>query len=298
MDLIEHVARTNRRVVLTSDLLAVGVTEAEIARARRAGTLVRLIRGAYAVAPVTEPLGILAAVATARRYPRGAISCEFALAVHGCQIELPTTVHATTPLPAPDGTEGVSVHGTRWPLPITHVQGIRVVTGAMALIGAWTDLRLLGDRRAVVCAALLGSAATAAEVGLLDPAAKRVPGAVELLKTCAYVELGCESPLEIDYYVEIELAFRLPPPSGRQQWIDLPDGRRRRVDVLYRAQRLIVEIDGAHHQLDEATRRRDEANDAILTGMGWRVRRFTDRDLRDRPAWVAAQIRAELSAAA
>ena len=298
MELIEQLARANRRVVLTSDLLAVGVTEAEIARARRDGTLVRLIRGAYAVAPISEPLPILTAVAANRRYPRGAISCEFALAIHGCAIELPDAVHTTTPLPVPDGTDGVRVHGTRWPIPITHVDGVRAVSGAMALIGAWTDLRHLGDRRAVVCAALLANAATTAEVGALDPAAKRVPGAAELLKTCGYVDLGCESPLEIDYYVGIELTFHLPRPTGRQQWIELPDGRRRRVDVLYAGQRLIIEIDGGHHQLDEATRRRDQAMDAALERMGWRIRRFTRRDIAERPAWVAAEIRAELRSAA
>lgn len=298
MDAIEALARQHRRVVETADLIAAGLGDHDITREHDFGRLIRLIRGAYAVAPLGEPIPLLMAVAANRRYPRGAVSCEFALAVHGCQIEMPADVHTLTPLPRPSGTEGVQVHGTRWPIPIAHVKGVRVVPPAMAVIGAWTDLHRLGDRRAVVCAALVSGITNTGEVSALAPGAKRVPGAGELLRTCEYVELGCESPLEIDYYVGIEIKHRLPPPTGRQQWIELPDGRRRRVDVLYREQRLIIEIDGAHHELDEATKRRDAAMDALLERMGWRVRRFTDRDIRERPAWVAAEIRAELLAAA
>jgi hypothetical protein len=143
----------------------------------------------------------------------------------------------------------------------------------------------------------LRGGATSAGVAALNPAGRRVPAAAELLASCDLVDLGCESNLEIDYYLGVELAHRLPTPTGRQQWISLRSGGRRRVDILYAEARLIIEIDGAHHRLDEATRRRDEAYDAALVAMGWTVRRFTRDDIRNRPAWVAAQVRAELLSA-
>ncbi len=298
VDPVESLARAHHRVVLTAELMALGLGDHGISRERRSGRLVRLIRGAYAVAPLTEPIEILMARAATRRYRRAAVSCEFALALHGCDLTVPWVVHLLTPLPTPDGTPGVAIHSTRLPVPVVLIRGVPVVPAAFALAGAWTDLSSRRDRQAIVCAALVPDITSTTAVAATMPAARRVPGAGDLLLMCKLVDIGCESPLEMDYYCDIELAHGLPAPTGRQQWIELPDGRRRRVDVLYRASRLIVEIDGAHHWLDEATRRRDEAMDAVLAALGWRVRRFTDRDIRERPAWVAAEVRAELLAAA
>jgi len=298
MDTIESLARRHHRVLTTTELLRAGVSEAEIARERRLGRLVRLLRGAYAVPPLSESSEIVMARAAASRYPLAAVSCESALALHGCPVPFPVDVHMTGPLPRPDGTPSVVVHATRLPIAVTSVSAIPVTSPGLALLGAWADLHSVGDRRAIVCAALVHRTTTTQEVVELNPSARRTPAARELLRTCGYVDLGCESPLEIDYYLEVEIAYRLPPPTGRQISIELPGGRRRRVDVLYREARLIIEIDGAHHQIDEATRRRDESTDAILTTMGWRVRRFTRVDILGRPRWVAAQIRAELLAAA
>lgn len=296
MDAIESLARQRGRVVLTEELLAVGIDHRGIGREARLGRLVRLIRGAYAVTPFDDDVGILTARAAARRYRLAAVSCEFALALHGCDIPLPDAVHLTGPLPKPPGTPGVVVHASRGPVPITGARGVRVVTGPVAVLGAWSDLAGLGDRRAMVCAAMRAGVARTAHVRALDPGRRRVRGAAELIATCEYVDRGCESPPEIDYLVGVELAHRLPPAT-RQHWIDLPDGRRRRVDVAYLGARLIIEIDGAHHS-DERTSRRDAANDAALVAMGWTVLRFTGRDVMLRPAWVAAQVRAALLAAA
>jgi len=90
-----------------------------------------------------------------------------------------------------------------------------------------------------------------------------------------------------------ELLHTILRRSGLTGWeanvrIDLP-GLRARVDVVFRAQKVVVEVDGrrAHADLFVDDRRRD----AAFTAAGWRVVRVTWWDLVDRPAELVAQLR-------
>ena len=298
MDRLEEIARSSRRIVLTADLAAAGIGPDQVRRLHRQGRLVRLIQGAYAVAPLDAPIDRLVLRALTRRYAGSVVCCESALVVHGCSIPNPDRPHLLLPADhEPVSSVGFRTHCTRWPIPVTVVDGLSVVHPAVAVIGAWTDLRSREDRRAVVCAAVTSRIATAAQNGAQEPGRRRVRGAADLLETAALVELGCESPPEIDYLLAVERRCGLPP-AERQVWIELPDGRRRRVDALYRAAKVIVEVDGAQHWLDEATRAADRLNDLALRAMGFVVLRFTWDDIRNRPGWVAASVRAALAAAA
>jgi very-short-patch-repair endonuclease len=61
------------------------------------------------------------------------------------------------------------------------------------------------------------------------------------------------------------------------------------VDFLWRDQKVIVETDSWRHHGDRSAFERDRARDAHLQSLGFRVLRFTHRQLtRDRPAVVAA----------
>lgn len=66
-------------------------------------------------------------------------------------------------------------------------------------------------------------------------------------------------------------------------------------DFLWRVQRLVVETDG----YDTHSRRRvfesDHARDTELMNAGWKVRRFTWRQLTEQPDWVAAKLREALA---
>ena len=61
------------------------------------------------------------------------------------------------------------------------------------------------------------------------------------------------------------------------------------VDFCWPEERLIVETDGRRHRT-RAAFERDRARDALLTALGWRVMRFTTRQLRGEPATVAARV--------
>jgi very-short-patch-repair endonuclease len=87
-------------------------------------------------------------------------------------------------------------------------------------------------------------------------------------------------------------AAGLPEPAVNR-WIVMPDVAAGgfEVDFCWPRQRLIVETDSrAHHDTDRAFEN-DPHRDRLLTMAGWRVVRFTYRDLTERRAEVAAQLR-------
>lgn len=67
------------------------------------------------------------------------------------------------------------------------------------------------------------------------------------------------------------------------------------VDCVWRAQRLVVELDGHAFHAPRAAFERDRARDRMLQAAGWRVVRITWRQLRDGPDLVAADLRAMLA---
>jgi hypothetical protein len=84
------------------------------------------------------------------------------------------------------------------------------------------------------------------------------------------------------------------PPDGVNVWIPYPDGGGAEADFVWHAQRLIVEVDGrdvhtTHHAF-EHDRRRDQR----LALLGWRVVRFTWRQVEFEPATVTATLQALL----
>lgn len=65
------------------------------------------------------------------------------------------------------------------------------------------------------------------------------------------------------------------------------------VDLVWRHERLCVEIDGPGHERP-AERRADGERDRLLRAAGYEVLRFTDHDIRSRPGELADVIRAAL----
>ena len=83
-------------------------------------------------------------------------------------------------------------------------------------------------------------------------------------------------------------AHAIPPPEVNA----IVEGEE--VDFLWRAQRLVVETDGHETHGTRAAFERDRAKDARLTMLGYRVVRFTYRQLTHDPQTVIATLRALL----
>jgi hypothetical protein len=67
-------------------------------------------------------------------------------------------------------------------------------------------------------------------------------------------------------------------------------------DAVYRAAKLIVELDGAGNHHSPAQIRRDRANDLILRAHGWLVLRYSWHQVHEDPGGIREEIRRELVA--
>jgi very-short-patch-repair endonuclease len=90
--------------------------------------------------------------------------------------------------------------------------------------------------------------------------------------------------------LELIRAARLPPPETNTRINGYE------VDLVWRKQRLIVEIDGYAFHSSRSSFERDRGRDAALAGRGWRVVRFTWRQIVDEPEAVIARLAAALAA--
>jgi hypothetical protein len=124
--------------------------------------------------------------------------------------------------------------------------------------------------------------------------APRSPGAGVRRRALELCSERSESPRESELRCVLELAG-LPRPECN---VEIYDGTRfvARVDMLYRAQKLIIEYYGDYHR-DPDQWSRDEMRRAELESLGYRVTVVTRRDFDDLPA-LAARIHRLLSASA
>jgi len=78
-------------------------------------------------------------------------------------------------------------------------------------------------------------------------------------------------------------------------WVALDDGGSFPADFLWREQRLIVETDGRDVHSTRQAFERERERDQRLTVAGWRVVRFTWRQITREPDRVAQTLRALLA---
>jgi very-short-patch-repair endonuclease len=90
-------------------------------------------------------------------------------------------------------------------------------------------------------------------------------------------------------------ARRLPRPELNAP-IELSAGHWIEADCLWRAVRLIVELDSRDHHATAAAFERDRARDRAASVAGWTVIRITWRQIHDEPSRIAADLRKLLGA--
>jgi very-short-patch-repair endonuclease len=105
-------------------------------------------------------------------------------------------------------------------------------------------------------------------------------------------ECATESELEA---VALDLIDDEGLPRPTRQRPIVMDGRLRRIDFTYEAERVVIEADGfKDHGFDEAFEG-DRERDNALTARGWCVLRWTWRALKDHPNKLAGELRMTLA---
>jgi hypothetical protein len=82
------------------------------------------------------------------------------------------------------------------------------------------------------------------------------------------------------------------PPDGVNVWIPYPDGGGAEADFAWREHKLIAEVDGRETHLTPQAFEHDRRRDQRLATLGWRVVRFSWRQVTAEPARVAATVSA------
>ncbi len=128
-----------------------------------------------------------------------------------------------------------------------------------------------------------------ATIGDLERAmcAGRRVGAGKLREAIELIRVGSASPLETEFRLDATTAG-LPEPELDVEIRD-EGGRLLGIsEVVYRDQRVAVEIEGDHHRTDRAQWHRDIEKYAAYAGIGWEVVRLTSSHIRgSRPRAVA-----------
>jgi very-short-patch-repair endonuclease len=275
------VAASQDGVIGTAQLLAAGLTEDAIAHGVATGLLTRVHRGAYRFGPVVGEFWEEWAACLACG-PRAVLSHATAPAIYGVRAR-PAVVHVTRPS-ASGRHRGVLIHRGDVPdvrivrgLPVTSPQ--RTIQDLAASLGLRELARLVEDMEVQ---GLIGELAVA----------PHRPGAPKLRALLR----GREEPRLTRSEAERRLLglvrrARLPAPQANVRL------GRYEVDLLWAAERLVVEVDGFTYHGPRPAFERDRRRDAELQVRGYRVLRITWRQLVGEPEAVVALIAAALSAA-
>jgi hypothetical protein len=190
------------------------------------------------------------------------------------------------------GRPGIKIHVATalTPADCTTVDAIPCASIALTLLG------LAATAPADLPAALAQAAkrdaldlTTIDELLVRRPRAAGTPAFREALRAYRVEWEWSNSELERRAF-ELFAAAGLPRPDVNA-WIGVP-GSGFEVDFSWPELRLIVEVDGWESHGDRLAFEEDRRRDALLSAAGWRVVRFTWRQVVDDPAHVVATLRA------
>lgn len=277
-------------MVTRGQLLDAGVSPTVVRDRVRRGHLIRLHRGVYAVghARLRREGHWLAAVLAVG--PGAVLSHRDAAALHDLRPANHTLTDVTTTADRRD-VPGLRIHRTRVldAEDVTEVSGIPVTTVARTLLDLAGTIRQDSLTKAVREAERQRTFdLRKVEAAMARTRGRRGPGQRalrEAIQECAAFEHHHTRSLLEDAFLRLVRSNGLPSPSTNA----LVEGFE--VDAVWRAARVVVELDGWQ---DHGTRRafeKDRERDATLTGAGWRVVRFTYRQVTQGPDRVTETLR-------
>ncbi|WP_246278184.1 DUF559 domain-containing protein [Phytohabitans rumicis] len=195
----------------------------------------------------------------------------------------------------PPGMPGVRVHRTR-SLPQEHLQVGRPMRTSTprSLVDAAGWARGDNEARSIIAAGCQQRIVTPQEIITVVQQLPRARRRALVVETAQYAHGGATALSEIDF-VKLCRRHRLPPPDLQEPRKDA-SGRTRYLDAYWRAWKLHVEVDGAHHmQVRYWEADMSRQNEVWIAGD--RILRFSAWQVRHRPKEVADQLRRALMTA-
>jgi very-short-patch-repair endonuclease/predicted transcriptional regulator of viral defense system len=281
---IAALATRQHGVVATRQLAALGLSQRAVSHRAAAGRLHRVHRGVYAVGhPVLTVNGRrMAAVLAAG--PTAVLSHASAAALWEIRPTSATRIDVSVRSAAGRAKRpGLRIHraASVRDHEITEHQGIRVTTVARTLL----DLAATLPRRALERALDEAEVHELYDLSSLDAMARAHAGERGARALTEALDEDAEPTLTDSELEELMLAlcdeYHLTRPKSRAWVAGL------RVDFLFAASRLVVETDGYRYHHTRRAFERDRERGAILARAGYRVLRFSHRQLTREPAMVA-----------
>jgi very-short-patch-repair endonuclease len=291
---IGELADRQHGVVALWQLRALGLSDSAVHKRASAWRLHRVHRGVYAVGRrgLTERGHWMAAVLACG--PDAVLSHRAAAALLGLRPDNRSRIDVSVPRRAARSRAGIEVHvsETLRARDLTSWDGIPCTSVARTLLDLGDVVRRRDLERAVEQAEVLRVFDLRAVEDVLARAGPRRGAGLLRAVIDDSAEQGLtESELE-EAFLELCRGAALPQPAVNA-WIALEDGMVK-ADFLWRAERLVVETDGhAFHGTREAFER-DRRRDQLLTLAGFKIVRFTWRQVTIEPDAVAETIGALL----
>lgn len=296
---VTRLARTQLSLVTLDQLAASGMSSTMIKTAVKAGRLERMESGVYRIGGSTPTweqdvlASVLAAGPGAVASHRAAARIWGLVDIQVIDVTVPTTrqpklrravVHRSTDLETHHTTRSMKI-------PVTTPMRTLVDLGAVR-----PDLVADALERALICKVMshLG-----AETMLEEVARRGRRGAGVLRRVLDERALGKDRPESL---LEVRFARLLReyglPAAAYQHRVRLPSRRHPvRVDFAYPELMLAIEVDGFRYHSTPEQLAADQARQAALEALGWRVLRFTWRRVVRQPARVARELATEIALA-
>jgi predicted transcriptional regulator of viral defense system len=289
---IQELAARQHRMVSLPQLQAFGLSASTVRNRVAAGKLRRVHRGVYAVglAPISVEGVYMAAVLACG--PSAALSHRSAAALLGLRPCSRPRVDVTAPGRAGKERKGIDVHRATGldDRDIANVDGIPCTTVARTLLDLATTIDHNALERAIEQAEKLRIFDLAAVVDVMTRAANRRAAATLEAALSAYTPEPGFTRSELEKrFLALCRAAEVPLPRTN----NVTNGDE--IDFTWPDRRLVVETDSLRHHGTRAAFERDRRRDQQLTTAGWRVVRFTWRQLDEAPADVAATLRSLLA---
>jgi predicted transcriptional regulator of viral defense system len=290
---ISALARRQYGLVALWQLDELRLTANAVCKRVAAGRLHRIHHGVYAVGHSGLARHGRFMAATLACGPQAVLSHRPAAALRNLGLRVRAWVDVTAPGSRGRECEGIRVHSaaTLTARDVTVVDGIPCTTLARTLLDVAEDATAREVQRACDRAEAQRLLDMADIQDVLCRANGR-RGAGVLRSVVAEHRVGStltRNELE-ERFLAICRAAGLPPDAVNA-WISYPAGGGAEADFLWRAQRLIVEVDGRDVHSTRRAFESDRRGDQQLLLLGWRVVRFTWRQVMLDPAYVIATLR-------
>jgi putative AbiEi antitoxin of type IV toxin-antitoxin system/uncharacterized protein DUF559 len=285
---IAALAARQHGLVTRPQLLALGVGRRAIGHRLARGRLHAVHRGVYAVGHriLAKDAAWMAAVLAIG--PDAVLSHRSAAALWGIRMTARTRIEVTAPRGV-RSRQGIQVHEARLADDeMTVERAIPVTTPARTLLDVAAVIPPSRLERAINEAEVLrlADATSLATLAARHPHRPGVPALRRLLDAGGIGTAITRSELEDRFLAFLDRAG-LPRPQLNVR-LELPGGWIE-ADCVWRAQRVVVELDGYASHGTRAAFDRDRARDRMLQAAGWRAVRVTWRHLHDDAAALESE---------